>query len=199
MAHLRQRLAADGDDRPRLLPRAGGRDPARALLVKKPPDPRAPRPEFAFSFGLLIDRLRDRPCSSKARCSAVAPDYPSLRQIITTFDSARLGVLFLILRRLCAPPPRFGLLALVVGIEIVLGITGFFAGFREPIVLAVLPCSKSSIAEMRALGGAGGRDGRQLRARPAVDGHPRRLSPRVRRGRQVRRTRAARASTASRI
>ena len=55
-----------------------------------------------------------------------------------TFESARLGVLFLILRRLCSPPPRFGLVAAVVAIEIVLGITGFFAGFRDPIVLAVL-------------------------------------------------------------
>jgi hypothetical protein len=61
-----------------------------------------------------------------------------LRQIVATFDSARLGVLFLLLRRLCAPPSRFGLVGLVVATEVVLGITGFFAGFREPIVLAVL-------------------------------------------------------------
>ena len=107
------------------------------LLVKKAPDPRAPRPGFAFSFGLLIT-VYVVTVVLEGTLSAVAPDYPSLRQIITTFDAARLGVLFLILRRLCAPPPRFGLVALVVAIEIVLGITGFFAGFREPIVLAVL-------------------------------------------------------------
>jgi hypothetical protein len=107
------------------------------LLVKKAPDPRAPRPGFAFSFGLLVT-VYVITVVLEGTMSAVAPDYPSLRQIITTFDSARLGVLFLILRRLCAPPPRFALLALVVAIEIVLGITGFFAGFREPIVLAVL-------------------------------------------------------------
>jgi hypothetical protein len=107
------------------------------LLVKKAPDPQTPRPGFAFSFGLLVTVYLIT-VVLEGTLSAVAPDYPSLRQIITTFDSARLGVLFLILRRLCAPPPRFGLVALVVGIEIVLGITGFFAGFREPIVLAVL-------------------------------------------------------------
>jgi hypothetical protein len=107
------------------------------LLVKKAPDPRTPRPGFAFSFGLLVG-VYVITVLLEGTMSAVAPDYPSLRQIITTFDSARLGVLFLILRRLCAPPPRFGLLALVIAIEIVLGITGFFAGFREPIVLAVL-------------------------------------------------------------
>jgi hypothetical protein len=107
------------------------------LLVKKAPDPTQPRPGFAFSFGLLVT-VYVITVFLEGTLATIAPDYPSLRQIITTFDSARLGVLFLILRRLCAPPPRFGILALVVAIEIVLGITGFFAGFREPIVLAVL-------------------------------------------------------------
>ena len=67
---------------------------------------------------------------------AIAPDYPSLRQIIVTFDTARLGVLFLILRRLCSPTPRWGDWRRWSCVEIVLGITGFFAGFREPMVLA---------------------------------------------------------------
>jgi hypothetical protein len=107
------------------------------LLVKPAPDPTKPRPGFAFSFGLLVT-VYVTTVFLEGTLTTIAPDYPSLRQIITTFDSARLGVLFLILRRLCAPPPRFAILALVVGIEIVLGITGFFAGFREPIVLAVL-------------------------------------------------------------
>jgi hypothetical protein len=107
------------------------------LLVRKAPDPSVPRPGFAFSFGLLLT-VYVVTVFLEGTLSAISPDYPSLRQIITTFDSARLGVLFLILRRLCAPPSRFGLVALVVSIEIVLGITGFFAGFREPIVLAVL-------------------------------------------------------------
>jgi hypothetical protein len=107
------------------------------LRVKPAPDVTKPRPGFAFSFGLLIT-VYAITVFLEGTLATIAPDYPSLRQIITTFDSARLGVLFLILRRLCAPPPRFGLVALVVAIEIVLGITGFFAGFREPIVLAVL-------------------------------------------------------------
>ena len=63
---------------------------------------------------------------------------PSLRQIVVTFDAARLGVLFLILRRFFRPAPRWGRIVGVVGFEVILGITGFFAGFREPIVLAVL-------------------------------------------------------------
>ena len=107
------------------------------LMARKPPDPAQPRPDFAFSFGPLIIAYVSS-VFIEGTMLAIAPNYPSLRQIITTLDTARLGVLFLILRRLCSPTPRWGTLAAVVSIEVVLGITGFFAGFREPIVLAVL-------------------------------------------------------------
>jgi hypothetical protein len=107
------------------------------LALKKAPDPHTPRPGFAFPFGLLW-AVYGVPVVAEGALQTLAPDFPSLRQILVTFESARLGVLFLILRRLCSPPPRFGLVGAVVALEIVLGITGFFAGFREPIVLAVL-------------------------------------------------------------
>jgi hypothetical protein len=107
------------------------------LTFRKAPDPRQERPGFAASFGLLI-WLYVSTVILEGTLSTVAPEYPTIRQIIVTFDAARLGVLFLILRRLCAPPPRWALVALVVSIEILLGITGFFAGFREPVILAIL-------------------------------------------------------------
>ena len=107
------------------------------LMLKQAPDPNQPRPGFAFSIGLLW-LVYGVTVVAEGTLQTLAPDYPSLRQILVTFESARLGVLFLILRRLCSPPPRFGLVGAVVALEIVLGITGFFAGFREPIVLAVL-------------------------------------------------------------
>jgi hypothetical protein len=107
------------------------------LMTRKAPDPNIPRPGFAFSFGLLVS-VYAFTVITEGGISTLAPQYPSLRQMLVTFEAARLGVLFLILRRLCAPPSRFGLMGLVVAIEIGLGITGFFAGFREPIVLAVL-------------------------------------------------------------
>lgn len=107
------------------------------LSLLKRPDPRVARPDFAFTFTpLLIVYVSS--IFIEGSLLTIAPDYPSLRQIITTLDTARLGVLFLILRRLCAPPPRWSLMAIVVMVEVVLGITGFFAGFREPIVLGVL-------------------------------------------------------------
>ena len=107
------------------------------LMLKKAPDPNEVRPGVAFPIGLLWT-VYGVTVVAEGALSTLAPEYPSLRQILVTFESARLGVLFLILRRLCIFPPRFGLVAAVVALEIVLGITGFFAGFREPIVLAVL-------------------------------------------------------------
>ena len=107
------------------------------VSLRKPPDPNVPRPDFAFSFVPLLI-VYGASIFIEGSMLAIAPDYPSFRQIITTLDTARLGILFLILRRFCAPPPRWGLMAIVVMGEIVLGITGFFAGFREPLVLGVL-------------------------------------------------------------
>ena len=117
---------------------------------------------------------------------AIAPDYPSLRQIITTLDTARLGVLFLIMRRLCSPTPRWGMLAMVVSVEVVMGITGFFAGFREPIVLAVLAVlevfNRRNKQHWVAVDGG---DRRRQRPRARVDGHPQGLPQGVRRSRSV--------------
>jgi hypothetical protein len=107
------------------------------LKTRAAPDADQPRPDFAFTFGPLITAYVIG-VSVEGTMLAIAPSYPSIRQIITTLDTARLGVLFLIMRRLCSPTPRWGTLGLVVGIEIIMGITGFFAGFREPIVLVVL-------------------------------------------------------------
>jgi hypothetical protein len=68
----------------------------------------------------------------------VAADYPSVRQIIVTADTARLGILFLLLRRLLVPTPRWFWIGGILCLEVTLGITGFFAGFREPLVLGAL-------------------------------------------------------------
>ena len=105
------------------------------LLAAQAADPTEARPEFAFTLRTAGRSSTSRAFSSRARCSALAPDYPSFRQIIATSTPARLGILFLILRRLCAPPSRWGLMARWSASRVVLGITGFFAGFREPIVL----------------------------------------------------------------
>jgi hypothetical protein len=103
----------------------------------KAPDPDEERPGFAFSLSFLVI-VYVVTVVLEGGMTRLIQDYPSLRQIIVTVDSARLGILFLMLRRLLQPVPRWGLIATVVAGEVVLGMTGFFAGFREPIVLAGL-------------------------------------------------------------
>jgi hypothetical protein len=61
----------------------------------------------------------------------------SLHQIVTCLLLLRFALLFLMLRRLLAPP-RYGWFALLVGVELALGFTGFFADFREVLMLAAL-------------------------------------------------------------
>jgi len=95
------------------------------------------RSEYAFSFGLLMVAYVVA-TSFEGTLTAAGADYPSVRQIIVTADTARLGILFLLLRRLLAPTPRWSWIAGIVALEVALGISGFFAGFREPLVLAAL-------------------------------------------------------------
>jgi len=51
---------------------------------------------------------------------------------------ARMGMLFLIFRRLCHPMFRWAPFSALLAVEVALGFTGFFAGFREPLVLGVM-------------------------------------------------------------
>jgi hypothetical protein len=73
-----------------------------------------------------------------ATMQTLAWQYPMLTQPILALTFARLAILYLLLRRLVAPQLQFMVLAGVVGLEVVLGLTAYFAGFREPLVLAML-------------------------------------------------------------
>ena len=57
------------------------------LSLKKAPDPNQVRPGFAFSIGLLWT-VYAVTVVGESTLSALAPDYPSLRQILVTFESA---------------------------------------------------------------------------------------------------------------
>jgi hypothetical protein len=64
-------------------------------------------------------------------------EFGSLRQILVTATLVRYVFLFMILRRLSQPIYWLAFAALLIA-EIALGLTGFFAGFREPLVFAAL-------------------------------------------------------------
>jgi hypothetical protein len=63
--------------------------------------------------------------------------FPTITQAIIAVSFLRLGLLYLLLRRLVADE-RWTAMAGILALEIVFGITGFHAGFREPLIMAVL-------------------------------------------------------------
>ncbi|MGE3188136.1 MAG: hypothetical protein AB7N90_00525, partial [Vicinamibacterales bacterium] len=65
----------------------------------------------------------------------VAWEYPGLTQGILALSLIRLGALYLMMRRCARPEIRWVPLMGLLGLEVVLGLTGYFAGFREPLYL----------------------------------------------------------------
>ncbi len=64
--------------------------------------------------------------------------FPSLRQVFLTLTVVRMGLLFLIFRRMCHPTFHWVRFIALLSVEVALGFTGFFAGFREPLALGVM-------------------------------------------------------------
>jgi hypothetical protein len=68
----------------------------------------------------------------------LAWEYPLFTQAIIAISYMRLGLVYLMLRRLSLPAPDFPRIGLLLAFEMALGLTGFFAGFREPLILAAI-------------------------------------------------------------
>lgn len=73
-----------------------------------------------------------------ATVQAMAWQYPALTQPIIALTFTRLAVLYLLMRRLVIPEFHAVKFLLVMGLEVTLGLTAFFAGFREPLILGIL-------------------------------------------------------------
>jgi hypothetical protein len=65
----------------------------------------------------------------------IAWSTSGLTQVILVLSRIRYVFLFLLVTRLVKPRLRWQLLAAILGAEITLGFTGFFADFREPLVI----------------------------------------------------------------
>lgn len=63
---------------------------------------------------------------------------PMFTSVILALSFLRLAVLFLIIRRLSRPVFQWPVIMLLLAIEVALGFTGYFAGFREPLIMAVI-------------------------------------------------------------
>ncbi|HEX2223731.1 MAG TPA: hypothetical protein VHN15_05975 [Thermoanaerobaculia bacterium] len=68
----------------------------------------------------------------------LAWQLPMLTQGILALGFLRLVAFYLLLRRLTAPSIRWRPVLLLLAVEVLLGFTGFFASFREPLMLLTL-------------------------------------------------------------
>jgi hypothetical protein len=115
---------------------------------------------FGIRLGMkLVRRWRKRPVTRGVElgvrwtsligvyvCSLIAQgflqdfafDHPDFTQPILAMRFIHLAALFVILRRLTRPFVRWWWIAGVVSVEIVIGLTGYFAGFRDPIVMSAI-------------------------------------------------------------
>ena len=82
--------------------------------------------------------------SSSFLIRAVAWSFPAITQGLLALSYARLGILFLILRRLTNPRMRWGWYLGLLACEVGLGLTGYFASFREPLIIGMLALIEAS-------------------------------------------------------
>jgi hypothetical protein len=68
----------------------------------------------------------------------VAWNYPLFTQAILAITFTHLGLLFVLIRRFTRPQFQWDKLATLMLIEVALGFTGYFAGFREPLVMGAI-------------------------------------------------------------
>jgi hypothetical protein len=68
----------------------------------------------------------------------IAWQYPLFTQAILAASFIRLGILYVLLRRVILPVVQWPWVAAILGFEVVMGFTGYFASFREPLILAAV-------------------------------------------------------------
>ena len=107
----------------------------RRLIQQLPPKPGL-RPPHALTFKtlVLVYLIFTAVLGSIA---LAAYDFGGLAMAILALSYLRLGVLYLVFRRFVARNQWY-LVGLVLVVEVVMGITGFYAGFREPLIMAAL-------------------------------------------------------------
>jgi hypothetical protein len=105
------------------------------ILIR--PGRSAPPEPAALGWGALIAAYLTSVAMTRT-IQEFAWELPALTQGILALTYIRFAVLFLIFRRLSQPRIRPGSIAVLLAGEIVLGFTGYFAGFREPMMMAAM-------------------------------------------------------------
>lgn len=106
-------------------------------LVGRPSPAAGTREERAFSWPVLIIAYTVS-VAVTGTLQEVAWVVRSLTQAILALTYIRFALLFMMFCRLCKPRIRWGWIGLILAAETLLGLTGYFAGFREPLMLAAV-------------------------------------------------------------
>jgi hypothetical protein len=102
-----------------------------ARIWSVPPD----APRAAFSRRLLLVGYIVAVISI-GTIQELAWEYPTLTQAILALSFAHFALFFLIVRSFAQPVFEWRWIAALVALEVLLGFTGYFAGWREPLILA---------------------------------------------------------------
>ena len=68
----------------------------------------------------------------------LAWQFPAFTQAILAVTFSHLALVFLLTRRFTRPTLQWGNFAILMGIEVLVGFTGYFAGFREPLTMGAI-------------------------------------------------------------
>jgi hypothetical protein len=106
-------------------------------FVERPPPAGSQREEQAFSWPALVIAYVAS-VAVTGTLQEFAWEVHSLTQAILALTYVRFAMLFMMFCRLCKPRIRWGWIGVILAAEVVLGLTGYFAGFREPLMLAAV-------------------------------------------------------------
>jgi len=106
-------------------------------LVRRPSPAAGTQEDRAFSWPVLIIAYAVS-VALTGTIQEFAWEVPSLTQAILALTYVRFAMLFMMFCRLCKPRIRWGWIGAILVAEVVLGLTGYFAGFREPLMLAAV-------------------------------------------------------------
>jgi hypothetical protein len=65
-------------------------------------------------------------------------DLPGIRQFLTVVSMGRLAIVAMLMRRLMYPSPQWPWILALLTFEVGLGFTGYFSGFKEPVLIFAL-------------------------------------------------------------
>ena len=107
-----------------------------AFARQRFPAPEA-RPQLAFSPKVLYAAYGVSLLVTGA-VQELAWSYPSITQAILALNFSHLALVFLLARRFTRPVFAWEKLAALMALEVALGFTGYFANFREPLLMGAI-------------------------------------------------------------